>query len=181
MSQPGPPHAVPDRPSVKRRVIIGVLCLTLALVGVIGSFVFLFMGLFSTDGDVPVDGEQHTISLGSDAERMVFVQDGASVRCQALDADGSPLTLRGVSGTFTKSINGEDRVGVWTFKPSGDSVEMTCSGKDQLDVQVGPSSLSGSRIATIGIGFGVSALIGIVGVILLITALIRKVRQPARW
>lgn len=181
MSQPVPPHAVPGRPSVKRRVILGVLCILLAIAGVVGSFIFLFLGLFATDGDVPVDGERHTITLGSDAERMVFVQDGAAVRCELLDADGSPLALRGANGTFTKSINGEDRVGVWTFKPSGDSVEMACSGEDQLDVQVGPSALSGGRLAVIGIGFGISALVGIVGAGLLITALIRRVSQPARW
>src|SRR3546814_3509392 len=93
------------------------------------------------------------------------------------DLDGTPVELDVVRGEFTKSVNGEDRVGFWSFTPPGDSVEVTCRGDDQLDVEVGPSAISGSRMAIMGIGFGLSALLGVIGLILLITALVRWSRR----
>ncbi|NYG58158.1 hypothetical protein BJ980_001081 [Nocardioides daedukensis] len=178
MSQPLPTHSSPGRPkSIKGRVIAGIICIVLAVLGVVASLVFLIAGLFSVDGDVPVDGQPHTVSLDSEAERMVFVQDGATIRCSVLDEDGTPVELDEVRGEFTKSVNGEDRVGVWSFTPPGDSVEVTCTGDDQLDVEVGPSAISGSRMAIMGIGFGLSSLLGVIGLILLITALVRWSRR----
>src|SRR3546814_3633218 len=92
MSQPLPTHSSPGRPkSIKGRVIAGIICIVLAVLGVVASLVFLIAGLFSVDGDVPVDGQPHTVSLDSEAERMAFVQDGATNRCSVLDADGTPV------------------------------------------------------------------------------------------
>lgn len=161
------------KPSVKGKVITGLLCLVVAFVGVVATFVFLFVGVFATDGDVPVDGEAHTVSLDSDSERMIFVEDGGDATCEVRDDQGEPLRLNRVGADVTRSINGDDRVGVATFDPPGDSVEVTCTGSEQIDAQVGSSAITGGRLAAVGVGFGVSALLGVGGLVLLVVALVQ--------
>lgn len=182
MSQPLPGYPAPPRrrKGVKGVAITGAICVALAVVAMIGTMVFLVMGLFSTDAEVPVDGQPHNVSLDGDAERMIFVEDGSDARCTVRDADGDEIPLDGVGGEVTRSVNGEDREGVSTFEPDGGSVEVTCTGSaGQLDAQVGESPFTGTRITMIAVGFGISAILGVTGVVLLVVALVRKVSRPA--
>lgn len=163
-----------NKPSVKGKVITGLLLLLIAVIGVVASFVFLFLGFFATDGDVPVDGEAHSVTLDGDGERMIFVEDGGDATCEVRSEDDEPVAIDRVPGTVTRSINGADRVAVGRFDPPGETVQVTCSGSDRLDAQVAPSVISGGRIALLGVGFGGSALLGVIGLVLLVVALVQK-------
>lgn len=179
MSFPPPTRPTPARPRVIGKVIIGCVCLLLAFIGVVATFVLIFVAFFSTDAEVPVDGRPHTVSLEDSDRRMLLVEEGAHPTCEVRDTDGDLVALDRPGPTFTRSINGEDRVGQSTFDPPGDEVEVTCSGEEQLDVQVVPSPLSGVGAVILLVGLGGSAVLGVVGLVLLIVALVKKVSPRA--
>lgn len=172
MTHPAMP--APARPRVVGKVVTGVACLVLAFLGVLGTFVLLIFVFFDTDASVPVDGRPHTVSLEGDDRRVLFVEEGGDATCEVRDSGGDVLRLDPVGAEVTRSVNGEDRVGSATFAPSGGDVEVTCTGSDRLDVEIAESPTSGDNLVLLLVGFGASAILGVVGLVLLVVALVKR-------
>ena len=159
--------------------------MVLGFAGVIATIVIALMGAFATDGDVPPDGQPHTISVEAGTERLLFVHRDSNTSCTVADPEtGDQIDLEGVGPDITRSVNGVERVAVWRFTAPGDSVEVTCTGDTDVDVQVAPPVFTAKNIALVIAGFVLAGGVGVLGLVLVILALVKRSRAKkagAAW
>lgn len=165
-------------PNLRRRLSIGIVCMALGFAGVVATIVIALVGAFATDGDVPLDGRPHTIAVEAGAERMLFVHRHSDTSCTVVDpATGDPIDLERVGPDISRSVNSVERVARWKFAAPGDSVAVTCTGDTNVDAQVAPSVFTAKNIALGIAGLVLAAGVGVVGLVLVVVALVKRSRD----
>ena len=164
-------------PSAKRRLITGIVCVVIGVALGITTLVLTLVAAFATDADIPLDGQPHTVSVESGDERLLFIHAGSGTSCTVVDpASGDQLPLDTVGPDITRNVNGVERVAAWEFTPTGDRVEVTCSGDSNVDAQVTPPIFTATHIALTAAGIIVAAVLLVLGIVLIITAVLRRSR-----
>lgn len=169
--------------NVRRLVLGGVLLALGVVVGVVG-LVWAFRGFFAMDATLAADGRPHEVAVGS-GEHFVWVATGAgapATTCTA-EAGGTPLELRPVGGTFTRSGgSGSWEAAAW-FDAPADVVTLTCSAASPTstqEVEVGPriagAGLVGRLLGTIGL----AAVLVLGGGVLLLVTVVRGLAAQSR-
>lgn len=169
---------------VRRLVLGGVLLALGVVVGVVG-LVLAFRGFFDIEATVPLDGQPHVVDVGA-GEHFVWVDSSLLPPTCEVEADGTPLPLRPVGGSFTRSSGSsgpwEAR---WVFDAPQAEVEVTCAEAaagvtDRDAVEIGPRieglGLVGRLLATIGL----AAVLVLAGGIVLLVTLVRGIAAGSR-
>ncbi|MBZ5737041.1 hypothetical protein [Nocardioides mangrovi] len=193
MSQPPPSYPVPSgyppgypaRP-VKYRpswvwFVVGGGLIVVAIVVAIGLFVWALAGFLDSDATVRADGRPHTVTVGTDGDRMLWLDD-ARQTCSITDLEtGQPIDYRPVSGSFERNDSHGDLEGLYRFDPGSGHLRVQCdpAGIAQTEsVLIGPMPKIGSFVLAIALGILIPGLLGLTGiVILLVTGILFATRQ----
>ena len=200
MSQPPPSYPVPSgyppgqsplptkyRPSGWWFVVGGGLIVAAIAAGV-GLFIWTLSAFFSTDATVPADGEVHTVTVGTDGDRMIWrsSNDSQLAPCEVTDqVTGEPIALSPVTGSYTRSSGSVEWLADQRFDPGSGRLEITCAaGSDLLGaeqrVQIGPAPSIGGFVGGIFASIAVPGLLGLFGVATLIVTGILWFSRPAK-
>lgn len=179
---PGPEIGQTATMLVRRLVLGGVLLALGVVVGVVG-LVLAFRGFFDIEATVPLDGQPHVVDVGA-GEHFVWVDSSVLPPTCEVEADGTPLPLRPVGGSFTRSSGSAGPwQAEWVFDAPQAEVEVTCSAGGATDrdaVEIGPRieglGLVGQLLATIGL----AAVLVLAGGIVLLVTLVRGVAAGSR-
>lgn len=191
MSHPVPasPPAPKPRPS-GWWFVVGVGLIVLAIAAAIALAIWTFSSFFHTDARVEADGQPHHVTVDTDRDRMVWLDETTvPVRCTVVDsATGEAITLRHVDGEFRRS-NGTmgDWVGTYRFDPGSGHLVVTCGPTGAADwlmgvyVEIGPSPSFGGLAGGILLTMLVPGLLGLTGVaVLIVTGIFFATRPPRR-
>ena len=194
MSQPPPSYPVPSgyppgfpprpikyRPSWAWFVVGGGLIVA-AIVVAVALFAWALSGFLDTDATVRADGRAHAVDVGTDGDRMLWLDD-ATQTCTITDAEsGDEITQRPVSGSFDRSDSNGDLQGLAKFDPGSGHLSVTCdsAGLGRTEsVLIGPMPEVGSFVVGILLGILVPGALGLAGaVVLLVTGILFATRQP---
>ncbi|NPC95555.1 hypothetical protein [Nocardioides sp. zg-DK7169] len=179
----GPPYAAapvparPPRPSGWWFVAGGALLVAGVVAGVV-LFVSTLSGFLSTDARVDATGTQE-VTVPTDGERMLWVPEGTSVRCQVLDvATGEPVRTGAVTGDLRRSDSSGSWVGVLRFDPGSGTVSITCPGATGT-LLIGPAPSVGGFVGGLLLTVLVPLLLGGAGlVVLVLTGVLWATRPP---
>lgn len=190
MSPPAPPpYGVPLPPAAPVRrgrpsgwwfVLGGGLVVSAVAVG-IGLFVWTISAFLSTDANIAADGAPHDVTVASDGDRMLWLEDGFGQRCEIVDrTTGESVVLGPVGGSFSRSDGSGDWHGAARFDPGTGSLRVTCDPGEGA-VLIGPAprigAFLGGIFATVLIPLG----LGAVGVlILIVTTVLFATGAPRR-
>ncbi len=179
-ASPFPPPK--PRPRAWWFVVGAVLIVVGAGVGV-ALFVWALVGFLDTDARVPADGRSHEVVVGTDGERMLWLQQGYAQECQVQDtATGSEVHMRPVSGNFTRSENAYTWIGAYRFDPGSGQLAVTCGSAGSLPSQVliGPAPRIGSFVVGLVAGIVLPLVLGGAGFLIIVVTTILWVTRPAR-
>lgn len=182
----GYPPGYPQRP-VKYRpsgwwFAVGGGLVALAIIAGIGFIAWALSGFLSSDALVRADGRPHQVSVGTDGDRMLWM-DSDFQSCEIVDTStGEPIRLRPVSGSFERSDSDGDFEGLYRFDPGSGELSVTCveSTIGSADsVLITPMPKIGSFVVGILLAILVPGLLGLAGVVVLIaTTILFATRQP---
>lgn len=155
--------------------------LVAALVAV-GAFVWLLVGLLDVDALVDADGRPTAVTVGTDRDRMLWM-DSTTQTCTVVDREtGQEIALRSVDGEFTRSDSNGDFEGMLRFSPGSGHLRITCSQTDGSapgSVLVSAYPRLGNAAAGLVLGIAVPGLVAFVGlVIILWTGILWSLRPP---
>lgn len=171
----------PPRRRVRKGLLItGIMLMVLAPILFCAGFLWALVPLMSTDATVPVDGTATRVDLPPDTTRALYVDSTTTwgqLSCEVVDASGTPVELRGVTG----DVEVNDFTAARSFDTGDGDLTITCRtggdafpGSDEVRVAAVPGK--GFAIAIVA-SFAVPALVFLIGLLLLIIALVR--RRPA--
>ncbi|WP_243057269.1 hypothetical protein [Nocardioides sp. SR21] len=180
----GYPPGYPPPPPPKKRpgwgwfVLGGGLIVAAAVVGVV-LFIWVLASFFETDARVPADDRPYAVTVGTDGDRMLWLELGMNQSCEVVDTQTSePLAQEPASGTLERSDRDGSWVGDTRFAPGSGRLEITCTGGGT--VLVGPAPEIGSFIAGILLTILLPLGLGLVGlVILIVTGVLWAVRPKS--
>ena len=177
-----PPRPQKERPSAGWFVLGLGLFLVATLVG-IGLFVWLLVGLFDFDTIVDADGQPHDVTVGTDRDRMLWM-DSTTQSCDVVDRDtGRPIPLEPVSGDFSRSDSEGDFEGMQRFDPGSGHLELTCTQTDGTTpgpVMVSAYPRLGSAAAGLVLAIAVPGLLGLAGLVIILWVGVLWSLRPAR-
>ena len=175
--QPGQPPVYPayQKPVPRRRrpsawwfAVAGVMMLAGVAIGVllIGQAVLSFV---DTDATIRADGESHAVTVETDRDRMIWIDQLDQPTCSIIDAEtGQEVTYEGLgSTTYTKSGGGREWQGDRTFDPGSGELEVTCA-QGGGPIQIGPEPEFGKLFGSLAAGIIIPILLGGGGFVLLI-------------
>ena len=146
--------------------------------------IWLVVAFLGSDATVRADGQAHQVSVGTDGDRMLWLDDDTT--CSVVDrATGDPITLRPVRGYFERPDSNSDLVGLYKFDPGSGDLEVTCvqaahSRDDDDDlVLIGPVL----KFETIGLAvllvIVIPGILGLAGlIVLIVTGILFATRDP---
>ena len=167
---PPPPPPVPARrrrPSAWWFALGGGLLVAAVVVGV-ALLVWTLKGFLETDATVVADGRPHAVHVGTDGDRMLWLEDGFGQQCSVVDrATGDPVVAAPVVGSYHRSDGSGDWHGALRFHPGSGDLEVTCTDSDG-SVLLGPAPRIAGFVG--GVFFAILAplLLGGMGVVALI-------------
>jgi len=148
-----------------------VVGLALAITGVVRGF----GPLYTTDAEVPPDGETHTVHLEPDSSALVWLPDDDTITCQAPGVE-----LRPPGGSFSRSLSHGPYTGVGLLDTGDGEIDLTCQSAragDDRPVQLGPPMSAGRLVGIFG-GIFVGGSLALAGaVVLVLTLVLRRVRR----
>jgi hypothetical protein len=162
--------------------VVGALLVAAAVVVGVVMFVRIFdSGFLSVEATVPADGEAHQVTVATDGDRYLWEQQYGDAECTLRDADdGGTITLRPVTGTVTRSINGDAWQAVASFDPGSGRLSVTCAA-DEGPAQIGPALDVGDFVLRILLAIAIPMVLGGLGLVVLIgTAILWATRPPRR-
>lgn len=177
-SQPGRPPTYPAyqkpvpsrrRPSAWWFAVAGVMMLAGIATGVL-LIVQTVAGFLETDATIPADGRVHAVTVGTDRDRMVWVdQSDERPDCRIVDAaTGEEIRPVGLGSTsYTKSSGRREWQGDGTFDPGSGDLEVTCAQRGG-PIQIGPEPEFGRFFGSLAAGIIIPILLGGGGFVLLI-------------
>ncbi|WP_460834908.1 hypothetical protein [Nocardioides hungaricus] len=190
-STPGPYGAYSPVPQPPRRYrpsagwfVAGIALIVVAVVVAVGIFVWLLAGFLDTDATVRADGEPRQVSVGTDGDRMLWLDD-QTTSCRIVDGEtGAKIPVRTVTGSFERSDSNGDLVGLYRFSPGSGSLEVTCTSSlagigPAPVVLIGPMPQIGNFVVGILLAILIPGLLGLAGLVMLIvTGILWSVRDP---
>jgi hypothetical protein len=133
------------------------------------AFVLLpiFLAPLHTDVSVPFDGIQHEAVLKSTGQKELWIPRGTLLGfgCVVRDAPtNQTITLTPLSGSLTRTINGQLEFAVYRFSPMSEHILVVCTQPGPNppvvpDVQIGP------RVGTSRFGGTAGALVLVLGLL----------------
>jgi hypothetical protein len=131
-------------------------------------FVFTLKAVLETDANVSADGRPHSVTVGTDGDRMLWLEEGYGQQCAIVDEEtGQPVDTSPTGGDFNRSDGSGEWHGALKFDPGSGHLEVTCTNSEGA-VLIGPApqvaGFVGGILAAILVplllgGFGVVALI----------------------
>ena len=179
-----PPRPVRYRPSAGW-FVGGIVLILLAVAVAVGIFVWLLAGFLSSDATLRADGEPHRVSVGTDGDRMLWVEDPGTA-CQVTDLEsGTDVVVRRITGTFQRSDPEGDLQGLYRFAPGSGELEVTCVSPfsdlgDAGAVLIGPMPEIDNIVVGVLLAIGVPGLLGLAGLVMLIWTGVLWSLRPAR-
>lgn len=187
---PHPGNARPARPRAwgwwlgAGLIVLALVVLVVGLVASVGSLA----DSVSTDDDtvVRVDGRAHHVSLPDTGTGYLWNGFDAAPRCTVTDeATGSPLAVRPVHGTVTKSDDDDGLGAFGRFDAGSGRVVVTCfpapGSTGMLDsITVGPDPHIGRSVALIMLTIFAPMALGLAGVVVLIVMTVLWATRPPR-
>lgn len=173
-----PPPPPKKRPSGWWFVLGGALIAAAAVVGV-AMFIWVLASFFETDAEVPADGQPHVVTVATDGDRTLWLEDGTGQTCQVVDtSDDEPVVQDPLLGTYKRS----DSDGAWhavsSFDPGSGTLEVTCTGGGTA--LVAPAPQVGSFVVGILLTILLPLGLGMVGLVVLIVTGVLWALRPAR-
>jgi hypothetical protein len=149
-----------------------VLAVGLMLVGVaVGATVLVLTikGFTETDATIEADGQTHRISVETDRDRMVWIDQFDQGDCTIVDVEtGEEVEYTGTpDATYTKYTDGVEFLGDRTFDPGSGDLEVTCA-ETGGPIQIGPAPQFGEFFGGIALGIFLPFFLGGVGFLMLI-------------
>jgi hypothetical protein len=188
MSQAPPPSggypAYPPSPPSKRRpsgwwFVLGGGLIVAAVVAGIGLFIWTLSSFLETDAEVPADGQEHIVSVGTDDDRLLWLADGGGQSCSIFDNQtGQPVEDDDVDGSFNRSDSDGAWHGVASFDPGSGDLTVSCDGGGT--VLIGPAPQFGSFFAGVAATILVPLGLGFLGLAIVITTGVLWAIRPAR-
>jgi hypothetical protein len=188
VSTPGyPPYGAPPPPQKRRRPSAWwfVLAVGLMVAGVavgVTVLVLTIKGFTETDATIAADGQPHQVTVETDQERMVWVDDSEPASCTIVDTEtGAEVSYTGSpDASYTKSTGGRDWEGDRTFEPGSGDLEVTCD-ESGGPIQIGPAPDFGDFFGGLALGIFLPFFLGGVGFLLLIVlAVLFATGRPRR-
>lgn len=170
------------RPSAWWFALGGALIVAAGVLAV-AMVVWLLVAFFDSDASVRADGAPHQVSVGTDGDRMLWLDDDDTT-CEIVDrATGETITLRTVSGDFERSDSNGDLEGLYRFDPGSGDLEITCVqavqefGDDRVLITPMPE-IENVALAIL-LAVVIPGLLGLAGVIaLIVTTILFVTRDP---
>ncbi len=178
---PPPPGAAGrPRPRVGWFAVGALLVVAAVVVGIVMLVRIFDSGFLSVEATVPADGVAHQVTVDTDGDRYLWEQQHGDAECTLRDADtGGSVTLRPVSGTVTRSVNGDAWQATASFDPGSGRLSVTCSA-DAGPAQIGPALDVGDFVLRILLAVVVPMILGGLGLAVLIGTAILWVTRPPR-
>lgn len=192
MTQAPPPYGTPSgyppghgplpppkkRPSGWWFVLGGALVVAAAAVGV-AMFVWVLSSFLETDAKVPADGQPHVVTVETDGDRTLWLQDGTGQSCDVVDTrTGEAVAQDPLIGSYQRSDSDGEWHATGSFDPGSGTLEVTCTGGGTALVapapQIGSFAIGILLTILVPLGLGLAGL-----VVLLVTGILWAVR-PAR-
>jgi hypothetical protein len=168
------------RPSAGWLVLGLGMFLTSVAVG-IGVFVWLLVGLLDFDTIVEADGTTNLVTVGTDRDRMLWM-DSTAQTCEVVDhRTGEQIPLRPVDESYTRADSNGDFEGLLRFDPGSGRIELTCTqtdGRAQGEVMVSAVPRLENAVAGIVVA-SITGLFGLIGILVILwTGTLWSLRQP---
>lgn len=139
------------------------------------------------DAQVPVDGQPHAVTVGTDGDRMLLGQAGDQP-CTIRDDQGATIEQQPILGDLSMSRQGEQYTGLTRFDPGTGRIEVTCPQQlgvasqqvlvtEAVDVGGFVARIFGTILVPMVIG-GVGVLWAIVLAVLMVTRRTPPPQQP---
>jgi hypothetical protein len=157
----------------------------LVLMGIgiaVGIFIWLLVAFLDFDATIDADGQPRDVTVGTDRDRMLWM-DSDTQRCQVIDREtGDPIPLRRVSGEFSRSDDGGDFEGLLRFDPGSGQIQITCvqtDGSNPGTVLIGPVPRIGSLVVGVLLVIVVPGVLGLAGLtVIIVTGILWSTRRP---
>lgn len=180
MSNSPPPVAAPqfpppsdqvDGPSTLGYWISGGV-VVLGIVGAIAFFVIGLSGISDTVGGFErVDSGTGTIDIESTGGYVIYTEDQSSApEIEVISPDGEPVSTRSYTGNLEYSVDERSGLAVQTFD-ADDTGEYTIT--TDADLAIG-ESVGDDLVRTIALPFAIAAIGALIGLVVLITTVIRR-------
>lgn len=177
---PGHPAPVTRRRPSAWWFGVGIALLVGAAAAGVGLFWWTLSAFLDTDATIDADGRPHPVSVDTDGDRMLWLEDGFGQDCEVVDrATGDPITLRPVSGSLERSDGSGSWRGSGRFDPGSGRLEITCTGSEGA-VIVGAAPRVGSFVGGILATVLVPLTLGLAGTAVLIVTGVLWTSRPAR-
>ncbi len=186
----GPPYGYQPaypRPPQKYRpsawwFVLGIGLVVMGIGIAVGIFIWLLAAFLHFDATIDADGQPRNVTVGTDRDRMLWMDSG-SQRCRVVDLDtGQPIPLRPVDGDFSRSDGNGDFEGLLRFDPRSGHLQITCvqtDGSAPGTVLIGPVPRIGSLVAGVLLVIFVPAVLGLAGlIVIIVTGVLWSSRQP---
>lgn len=176
-----PPQPQKSRPRA-RMWVTGVLLLVLAAGSFAAGLFWVLAPLAREDAVLRTSDGPTTVDLPAGESRALFTRSGDLVACTATDADGRPVELRPVVGTFTYN----DWTAQERFDTGAGDVTLDCSAtgsapfEDDAEVRVGDAPSAGRLVAGLALAIGGPIVFGLAGFVVLVVALVLTLTRPKR-
>ena len=155
-----------------------VLLIVASVVVFVAMIVWTIGDVADVDAQVPVDGEPHAVTVGTDGDRMLLGQVGDQP-CTIRDDQGATIEQEPIFGDFSMSRQGEEYSGLTRFDPGDGRIEITCPQQpgmpsqqvlvtEAVDVGGFVARVFGTILIPMVIG-GIGVLWAIVLVVLMVT------------
>lgn len=177
----------PSRPGTGRRggkqILIGIGLLVLGAVVLVVGLVLGFRAVSEPIGDGAVAMEGGTTRVEAQSWQMFIVyvapEDADTASCTAVGTSTGSVTVRDTSGSAPVGPGGEtydQKVGVLATQMT--TVTVTCTGTTTEPLIMGPVAVFGMIVPML-IGVLGGGILGLVGLILLIVGIVRRVRSAS--
>ncbi|GAA4690494.1 hypothetical protein [Nocardioides conyzicola] len=178
-----PPGASPSPPKYRPSgwwFVVGAALVVAAVAAAVGLFVWTLSAFFSTDATVPADGRTHTVTVGTDGDRVLWRDTAvADPECAVVDTTtGDQVDLRVVTSHMTKDLNEDHWTAAYRFDPGSGRLDVTCAAGDE--VEIGPAPSIGGFVGGIIATVAVPGLLGLLGLVTLIVTGVLWASRPAR-
>ena len=168
------PYGAPPPPQRRRRPSAWwfVLAVGLMIVGIAVGVTVLVLTIKSfteTDATIPADGRPHSISVETDGDRMVWVDQDDPPTCTIVDVEsGEEVRYTGSpDASYTRSSGTREWEGDETFDPGSGDLEVTCEEAGG-PIQIGPAPEFKEFFGGIALGIFLPFFLGGVGFLMLI-------------
>ena len=147
----------------------------------IGLLVWTLGGFLTTDATIAVDGRAHSVSVPTDGDRFLWVQEYDAASCSIIDtATGSEVAYAPLGGSYTRSGGSDAWVADRRFDPGSGRLEVTCAGADG-SVQIGAAPKIGNLVGGVFAAIAIPLALGGLGlVVLIVTAVLFATGAPRR-